>query len=149
MFENLCRFHEIFQKLDMQIRVSGWCEYALVCRDWLFFTFLFFGASSVWLWLVLFTFLFYGASSVFPHEPSRNIVTADRFQVWFVIMYKSNWHWIVWVRTRTFFRDMNIKEEHPSSKEKRERRKDDMKGRKKDKPNNLVQVQLFKKSSSS
>jgi hypothetical protein len=41
---------------------------------------------------------------------------------------------------------MNIKEEHPNSKEKRERRKDDMKGRKKDKPNNLVQVQLLKKT---
>ena len=44
---------------------------------------------------------------------------------------------------------MNIKEEHPNSKEKRERRKDDMKGRKKDKPNNLVQVKLFKKTWSS
>jgi hypothetical protein len=34
--------------------------------------------------------------------------------------------------------------EEPSSKEKRDRRKDDGKGRRRDKPNNLVQVQLLK-----
>jgi len=39
VFENLCRFHEIFQKLDMKIRVSGWCEYAPVGRDWFFLPF--------------------------------------------------------------------------------------------------------------
>jgi len=44
---------------------------------------------------------------------------------------------------------MNIKQEHPNSKEKLERRKDDMKGRKKDKLNNFVQTQLFKKTWSS
>lgn len=40
------------------------------------------------------------------------------------------------------FRGINIKEEHPNSKEKRGRRKDDGKGRKREKLNNLIQVQL-------
>lgn len=127
MFENPRTFREIFQKLDMQIRVSGWCVYAAVGHDWFFLPFY----SSV-------------LPAFFQMNQAEILLTANSFQMWAVIMYKSSWCWIVWIRTRTFFRDMNIKEEHPNSKEKRERRKDDTKGRKKDKPNNLVQVQLFK-----
>jgi hypothetical protein len=48
------------------------------------------------------------------------------------------------VAYNVYSRDVAIKEE-PNSKEKRDRRKDDGKGRRRDKPNNLVQVQLFKR----
>jgi hypothetical protein len=55
----------------------------------------------------------------------------------------------IWIRSskivyNVYFRDVTIKEE-PNSREKRDRRKDDGKGRRRDKPNNLVQVQLFKR----